>query len=90
MIEAHTGIEIGDHDPGRAGRHIPRRDGVDRRGLRALQVPLLVKQPIIGCSERVPALIDLGVLGFRIGAQPRERLRRALSGAGCDTQQVYP
>src|SRR5437879_8815698 len=44
MLEAHSGVEIGDHYPGAARSRIPGSDSIDgtRRGGRALlQIPLL-------------------------------------------------
>jgi len=89
MIEPHTGIEIGDHDSGRAGRQAPGGDGVYRGGLRVLQVPLSAEQRIIRRAQRVPARVDLHEFDLRIGAQSRQGLRRALPRARRDTQQVH-
>ena len=40
MVEAHPGIELGDHDAVAAGGQVPGFHGIDRRRLRVLQVPL--------------------------------------------------
>jgi len=89
MIEAHPGVEIGDHQPVGPGGLGPRSRGVDRGGLGVLQVPLLTEQRVIGRRQRVPPRVDFGVLDSGIGAQPRKGLRRALPGTGRGAQQVY-
>ena len=76
MIEAHAGIQVGDDEPGAARGHVPGAHRVDRRGLRTLQDPLLVEQGVVGQRERIAALIELGVLDLRVGAQQCQRLLR--------------
>src|SRR5450631_1447286 len=81
MVEAHAGVDVGNHDTGAAGRYIPRALGIHRARCCAcaLQIPLSGVQRIIRCGLRVAALVGLSILNSVVCTQPCERCRERLA-----------